>query len=114
VSTTTQRRYPRTMICAVWRVARSSVYAQRSLLPPASTPVPRKRGPHTRLSDDALVVEIKAVQRGSGFLTEGHRKVRARLQQRGIRVGKERVRRLMGQHRLLAPTRKCGGLQPPL
>jgi putative transposase len=37
---------------------------------------------------------------------EGHRKVRARLRMRGIRVGKKRVLRLMRENGLLAPVRR--------
>src|SRR3712207_4332553 len=36
---------------------------------------------------------------------EGHRKVRARLRHTGVRTSARRVRRLMGQHGLLAPHR---------
>ena len=42
--------------------------------------------------------EIRGVLRESDFLGEGHRKVRARLRPRGIRVGKNRVLRLMREH----------------
>ena len=45
----TSRRYPLTMICQVWRVARSSVYATAVPLGPA--PVRGKRGPKTLVSD---------------------------------------------------------------
>ena len=45
--------------------------------------------------------------KASPFLGEGHRKVRARLAARGIRVGKNRVLRLMRANGLLAPVR-CG------
>jgi len=70
------------------------------------TPVTRvKRGPRTELSDAELLVEIRRVLSESPFHTEGHRKVRARLRSRGIRVGKSRVLRLMREHSLLAPTR---------
>ncbi|MGH7645654.1 MAG: IS3 family transposase, partial [Gemmatimonadales bacterium] len=42
----------------------------------------------------------------SPFHTEGHRKVRVRLRPRGIRVGKQRVLRLMREAHLLTPTRR--------
>jgi transposase InsO family protein len=95
------------MVCAVWRVPRSTVYTAR----PAARTVgpalaPAKRGPRTPLDDATLVVAIQAVLAASPFHTEGHRKVRARLKARGIHTGKERVRRLMREHRLLAPTRR--------
>ncbi len=74
MSRTTGRRYPVTMVCAVWRAARATVYVQRSgatrlatvarSCPESDdrevgrhlgTPLaPRKRGPRTPL-DDATV-----------------------------------------------------------
>ncbi len=93
------------MICAVWRVPRSTVYARRPQ--PGCPRVPQcKRGPRTPVSDAALVTAIRAVLAASPFHTEGHRKVRVRLRPRGIYVGKARVLRLMRQHRLLAPYRR--------
>jgi transposase InsO family protein len=113
------------MICAVWRVARSTVYARRlgatqlqndarscpesddrGVGRDPSTPAGRtKRGPRTPQDDAALLAKIRAVLTASPFHTEGHRKVRVRLRARGIRVGKARVLRLMREGRLLAPTR---------
>jgi transposase InsO family protein len=115
-----------TMICRVWRVARSTVYAPRFVesglngvarIRPQSDDrvggrdegiprLPAKRGPRTPLDDGQLVAEIRGVLAASPFCTEGHRKVRARLRVRGIRVGKARVLRLMRAARLLAPTRR--------
>jgi len=114
-----------TVVCAVWRVARSTVYAQRGdatgltgdarqcpqthdRAPGREGSIPPrrgKRGPRTPLDDAALLAEIRAVLQASPFHTEGHRKVRVRLRPRGIRVGKQRVLRLMRGARLLAPTR---------
>ncbi|MBI1967143.1 MAG: DDE-type integrase/transposase/recombinase [Gemmatimonadetes bacterium] len=123
MSPATGQRYPVTMICTMWRVARSTVYARRlaetglnrdALRASQSDDrhggrdrgTPAKRGPRTPLDDATLLVEIRAVLKASGFCTEGHRKVRARLRPRGIRVGKARVLRLMRQANLLAPTRR--------
>ncbi len=114
------------MVCAIWQVARSTVYAQRVARPRADRDAHigaerpdletgsggrplscgSKRGPRTPLDDAALLAEIRAVLQASRFCTEGHRKVRVRLRPRGIRVGKARVLRLMRDHRLLAPTRR--------
>ena len=102
MSPTTGRRYPVTMICAMWRVARSSAYAKA---PDRAAP-PGKRGPPTALDDGTLVEAMRAVLAASPFHTEGHRKVRARLRARGIVAGRHRVLRLMRAHRLLAPTRQ--------
>ncbi len=93
------------MICAVWRVARSTVYARRAQVQRLSD-APQKRGPRTAVSDAVVLAEIRAVLAASRFHTEGHRKVRARLRPRGIYVGKARVLRLMRHHRLLAPHRR--------
>ncbi len=92
MSAGTGRRYTVTMVCAVWSVPRSTVYA--------------RRGPRTLVSDAVLLEGIRAVLKASAFHTEGHRKVRVRLRPRGIYVGKNRVLRLMRQHRLLAPYRR--------
>lgn len=96
------------MICGVWRVARSSVYAKRKTATTrseSSPSEPRKRGPRTAIPDATLVIAIRQVLGASPFHTEGHRKVRRRLRATGIHVGRHRVLRLMRTHRLLAPTR---------
>ena len=123
MSPTTGRRYPVTLVCAAWRVARSTVYARRldetglngAALSASQRDdrdrgrdlrTPAKRGPRTPLDDARLLDEIRAVLAASPFHTEGHRKVRVRLRPRGITVGKARVLRLMRQANLLAPTRR--------
>ena len=57
--------------------------------------MPKRRGPKPRHSDEELL----------GIRGEGHRKVLARLSFRGISVGKDRVLRVMCEHRLLSPAR---------
>src|SRR5215467_8884322 len=91
VSAATGRRYPLTMICAVFRVARSTVY--RTTAPASSAPpIAAKRGPKTRWSDAEVVAAIRAVLASSPFHGEGYRKVRARLAHRGLGIGGKRVR----------------------
>src|SRR5262245_17152820 len=108
VSPGTGRRYPLTMICAVFRVPRSTLYG--ALAPRPIVPVvAAKRGPKTPLSDAAIVEAIRAVLAATPFHGEGNRKVRARLAHRGLAVGGKRVLRLMRAHQLLAPRR----LGPP-
>jgi putative transposase len=102
VSPATSRGYPLTMICAVLRVPRSSVYAAVTPRPVAAPP-PGKRGPKTRRGDAEVVEAIRAVLAVTPFHGEGYRKVRARLAHRGLAVGGKRVLRLMRTHRLLAP-----------
>ena len=82
VSPGTGRRYPLTMICQVFRVSRSSVYAAQA--PPAPAGPPGKRGPKTRWVDAELVAGIRAILAASPFHGEGYRKIRARLAHRGL------------------------------
>jgi putative transposase len=102
-SPSTSRHYPLTMICQVWRMARSSVYA--AAMPAAAAPAPGKRGPKTQVSDADQVAAIRGILRETPFHGEGYRKVRARLAHRGLAVGGKRVLRVMRQHQLLAPRR---------
>lgn len=101
-SPSTRRRYPLTMICQVYRLARSTVYATTSR--PAER-VRQKRGPKTTWTDAAVLETIHAVLAACPLYGEGYRKVRARLAHRGLHVGGKRVLRLMRAHGLLAPRR---------
>jgi transposase InsO family protein len=65
-----------------------------------------KRGPKPVLSDAELLEEIRAVIGSSPFVGEGHRKVTHLLRRKDIRVGKNRVLRLMRENRLLVPVRR--------
>jgi putative transposase len=99
----THRRYPLTMVCSTYRVARATVYAQASR---AAVPPPRaKRGPKTPVDDETLLAAMRQVLAASPFHGEGHRKVRVRLRALGHRVGRNRVLRLMRTAGLLAPQR---------
>ena len=97
------KRYPLRTVCEVWHVPRSTVYAGR--IAAAESPATGKRGPKTVQSDAEVVTLIREILAASPFHSEGHRKVRVRLRQRGVHVGKARVLRLMRVHGLLAPTR---------
>src|SRR5437899_12530842 len=93
----TGRRYPLTMICPIYRLARSSVYAT---LPGSSRGPTGKRGPKTRASDAELVEEIRAVLGACPFHGEGSRKVRARLAHgRRAGGGKRGARQIAGRSR---------------
>ena len=105
MSPTTGLSYRLTMICEVWRVPRSTVYLVRSR-GMVEALEPAKRGPKTKLSDEELLEAIREVLAESDFLGEGYRKVTFRLRAKGIRVGKNRVLRLMREHGLLAPVRR--------
>lgn len=103
-SPSTQQGYGLARVCRVWEVARSTVYATKGRAAGAGAP-PQRRGPKPRWSDEALLIEIRAVLAAAVFLGEGHRKVWARLRWQGVRTAKARVLRLMREAQLLAPTR---------
>ena len=104
----TGKRYSLAIVCEAYRVPRSTVYARLGQQNPSSEPTSskKKRGPKTPWTDKELVDGIREVLRDSPFLSEGHRKVRARLRARGFRVGRNRVLRLMRENGLLAPYRR--------
>ena len=56
-------------------------------------------------SDAEPAEHIRQEITGFGFHDEGYRKRWARLRVAGIRTSRRRVRRLMGEHALLAPHR---------
>ena len=93
----TGRRYPLTLVCRVWRVARSSAYAAPDPAGGAAAAPPGKRGPRTVVSDAELVRRIRQVLAETPFHGEGYRKVWARLRygENPLVVGKQRVLRLM-------------------
>jgi putative transposase len=71
VSPRTGRRYPLTMICAVFRVPRSTVY--RTTAPPPAAPLgAAKRGPKTAHIDAEVVEAIRAVLAASPFQSVGN------------------------------------------
>jgi putative transposase len=103
----TGKKYGLARVCRLRDLPRSSVYFRRSqrIIPTDQRPVPRKRGPLGPCSDEGLVGHIRRILAESPFHGEGYRKVWARLRYQGIRTSKERVRRLMREHRLQAPQR---------
>jgi hypothetical protein len=103
VSAATNRRYPFTMICSVYRLARSSGYAAANGRDADAVSV--KPGPRPEVSDESLLQLIRSEIESCPFVGEGHRKVHRRLNKRGIVVGRGRVLRLMRQDRLLVPQR---------
>ena len=92
-------------VCAAWGMARSSFYAMTSGQH-AEQPPAKRRGPKPAISDQALLVAIKADLEASPWEGEGYRKVWARLRVcRDIRVARKRVLRLMRENNLLSPHR---------
>jgi len=92
-------------VARVWRLSRATLYRHRAAPAAASPPRPARRGPVGACSDAALLEHIRAQILGSRLHGEGYRKIWARLRHSGIRTSARRVRRLMGQHGLLAPHR---------
>lgn len=91
-------------VCAAWAFPRSSYYAAVHPVPTPATP--GKRGPKTKLDDEALLDLIRADLEQSPFRGEGHRKVFGRLRYvAGHHVGRNRILRLMRANRLLSPHR---------
>ncbi len=103
ISPTTGRAYGVERVCRVWGVPRSSFYAKRGRAEGPSSA--RRRGPVPKVSDEELLVKVRADLASSPFTGEGHRKVWARLRLAGVRVRRERVLRVMRENRLLSPHR---------
>jgi putative transposase len=105
LSPATSRAYGLTRVARVWRLSRATVYRHRAAPGIAAPARSARRGPVGACSDAALVEHIRAQILGSRLHGEGYRKIWARLRHAGIRTSARRVRRLMGQHDLLAPHR---------
>jgi len=99
------RPYGLARVARVWRLSRATLYRHRAMDDAAAPPRPARRGPVGACSDAELVGHIRARILGSRLHGEGYRKIWARLRHAGIRTSARRVRRLMGQHGLLAPHR---------
>lgn len=106
-SISTKRRYGWSRVCRVWGLPRSTVYDWQRRRRTTEKTVTR-RGRRPLVSDEQVVAAMRQELAGSSpesFHGEGYRKVWARLRYRGMRADKERIRRLMGAHGLLAPGR---------
>ena len=102
-SISTRRAYGVQRVCRVWARPRSSVSARRQT--PRDCTLGPRRGPVGAAPDEVLVVHIRRVLEASPFHREGYRKVWAKLRVEGIRTAKERVRRVMREHKIQAPHR---------
>ena len=103
ISVSSDRPYGLRLVCRVWKIAASTVYARRKGAAVAAAPA--KRGPRAVISDDDLLAQIREVLAASPWVGEGHRKVHAYLKARGIAVGRRRVLASMRAEGLLAPQR---------
>ena len=105
ISPVSGRSYGVQRVCRVWCLPRSSFYhaANSNQRPPAA----RRGGPTPAVAEACLLAAIKADLASSPFHGEGHRKVWARLRYGiGLRVGRNRVLRLMRVNQLLSPYRR--------
>ena len=97
-------------VCFAWEQPRSTYYAQvaRSVTPTVSSGSKQKRGPKTDLSDDDLLAAIRQAIKDSRFRDEGYRKIWAYMKYgvSKLRVGHNRVLRLMRDNALLSPYRQ--------
>jgi putative transposase len=105
VSPATGRAYGLARVARVWRLSRATVYRRRTTDDAAAPPRPARHGPVGACPDAELVGHIRAQILASRLHGEGYRKIWARLRHAGIRTSARRVRRLMGEHGLLAPHR---------
>jgi putative transposase len=107
-SPSTGKTYGLKTVCAAWGIGRSTIYAQKRTL--SASTIKQRRGPKPKMSDEKVLMEIRRDLNESPFHGEGHRKVHARLRHRKkVIVGRERVRRIMGESRLLSPYRCATG-----
>jgi transposase InsO family protein len=105
ISPATGGAYGLARVARVWRASRATVYRHRAAGDAAAPARPARRGPGGACSDAELVGHIRARILASRLHGEGYRKIWARLRHAGIRTSARRVRRLMGEHGLLAPHR---------
>ena len=104
MSPSSNQKYGLQRVCKNWNVCRSTIYARRKLKQSGRQRL--KRGPKPQISDDIVLMEIRRDIHESPFSGEGHKKVHARLRKRkGVVVGRERIRRLMRENKLLSPHR---------
>lgn len=113
ISPSQQRPYGLALVCRVWGVSRASVYRRRaSASASEAPPVAGRRGPKTNWSDEKLTELIREDLATTPWVGEGHRKVWARLREKGVRTSLRRVLRLMRAAGVLAPSRASRELGP--
>jgi len=94
-------------VCKTLGKARSTHYDRKTRAKRAPDAPASKRGPKTTLSDDQVLLMIRDYIATSKFKMEGYRKVWADFKfVRGLRIGKNRVLRIMRENRLLSPLRR--------
>ena len=107
LSPSANKRYGIARVCRVWGMPRSTQYHRLAV---SRRVEPRLRpGPKPTVSDEEVAEMIgtqhQELEEKYGLRGEGYRKAWARLRHAGVCLGKERVRRIMREHGLLAPSR---------
>jgi putative transposase len=105
ISPATGKTYGLKRVCNSWNISRTSFYrrkAQDSKI---------KRGPKPVIEEELLLHKIREDINTSPFKGEGHRKIHARLKRQGIKVGRNRILRIMRKNQLLSPHRSI--YKPP-
>ena len=97
------RIYGLARVTRIWDLSRATVYRSRAETPEGASR--RRHGPIGACSDAELADHIRREIKASEFHGEGYRKIWARLRFSGLRTSSRRVRRVMGEHGLLAPHR---------
>ncbi len=94
-----RKQYPVSIACEVLEVSASGYFTW------ARQHKSKRTGPPGRYSDEALLVHMRAIH-AEVKQEYGWPRMHKELLARGIRVGKERVRRLMHQHGIRAKTKR--------
>jgi len=101
----TGKKYPLSLVCAVVGVPRSSYYEYQKALR-RERREHKKRGPKMQADDKRLLELIREVLQRSPFHTEGTKKVHRRLRAWfEVKASRARVNRLMREAGLLSPQR---------
>lgn|SRR6185437_3937556 len=106
MSPATGKIYGLQRVCDTWKVSRATLYRKRTQDSKANM-----RGPKPTVEESRLLEQICKDLQTTPFKGEGHRKVHARLKRQGVRVGRNRILRLMKDNHLLSPHR--GVYKPP-
>jgi len=94
------------ILCLLLDVARSSYYDYlRQKNQQAQGHQRQRPGPKVQLDDSALLQAILSVMTASPFVTEGVKKVHARLRRQGIKASRKRINLIMRENGLLSPQR---------
>ena len=100
------KHYPMRMILKTAELSSAAWYDKRERV---KTSDQQKRGPKTELSDQDVLSQIKSHLEKPRFHGEGYIKIHRRLRQGDVKVGKNRVYRIMQENDLLNQKRGRSG-----